>query len=479
MSAFEHRGIVEGFYGPPWSHADRLWMLERVGRWGMNRYVYAPKDDALHRSEWRTPYPDPQLGEFAELVEHGAKAGVDVGFALSPGLSISYSSAEDRRTLVAKFRAFVDLGSRFLALALDDVPARLTHEADRACFDSLARAHVALAREVRDAFAPEVQLWFVPTDYLGVEPTDYLHVLGEELDPEIAVGWTGRTVVSPTIRAEEAARRAATLQRRLLVWDNYPVSDGPMRGMLHLAPYTGRDPGLAAHASGFLLNPMERAHASAIALHTASAFFADPEGYDPERAWGHALAEIGDGEVEAFRTFALAHRFSPLRPEDRDPELESGFARLVELLEAGEDLSPALLELRARVDVRLGAAARLREGLRDRALAREIEPWLVSHECETRRLDAALDTAGILLGPGSRSEKVLGLMRMEAHLSREPDTDRTSYGPRRVMYPQITSMREDEMSLGADPALIRNRNLVDELVEFVEDLALWLLTRGE
>ena len=60
-----------------------------------------------------------------------------------------------------------------------------------------------------------------------------------------------------------------------------------------------------------------------------------------------------------------------------------------------------------------------------------------------------------------------------------PEPARVSYGPRRVLYPQITSMREDEMSLGADTALIRGRNLVDEVVEFVEDLAIWLLTEAD
>jgi hyaluronoglucosaminidase len=92
---FVHRGVVEGFYGPPWSQADRLWMIERLGRWGMNRYVHAPKNDPLHRDRWREPYPAPLAREFAALLEHGAKHGVSAAFALSPGLSIRYSSNED------------------------------------------------------------------------------------------------------------------------------------------------------------------------------------------------------------------------------------------------------------------------------------------------------------------------------------------------------------------------------------------------
>ena len=35
MPGFEHRGVVEGFYGPPWTHADRLWVIEQLGLLGM------------------------------------------------------------------------------------------------------------------------------------------------------------------------------------------------------------------------------------------------------------------------------------------------------------------------------------------------------------------------------------------------------------------------------------------------------------
>ena len=89
-SPFAHRGIVEGFYGTPWSHDDRMWWVDRLGDWGMNRYVHAPKDDPYHRDRWREPYPAQAQREFRELIERGRQRGVDVGFAFSPGLSIEY-----------------------------------------------------------------------------------------------------------------------------------------------------------------------------------------------------------------------------------------------------------------------------------------------------------------------------------------------------------------------------------------------------
>ena len=53
--AFAVRGIVEGFYGEPWSHSARLDAIGFLAPRGLNAYVYAPKDDAKHRADWRVP----------------------------------------------------------------------------------------------------------------------------------------------------------------------------------------------------------------------------------------------------------------------------------------------------------------------------------------------------------------------------------------------------------------------------------------
>jgi hyaluronoglucosaminidase len=471
VSGFVWRGIIEGFYGPPWSHADRLWWLERLGRFGMNLYVHAPKSDRLQRDEWRTPYPEDRLREFAELVAAGARAGVEVGFSVSPGLSIEYSSGEDVRLLVEKLRRFTALGSRFVSLGLDDVPSHLAHDADRRVFRTLAKAHVALAHALRDALGPDVRLWLVPTDYVGVEPTDYLAELGERLAPEIEVGWTGRTVVSPTIGSAEAAARAKTLRRRLLVWDNVPVSDGPMRPMLHLGPYTGRAPDLAEHVSGVVLNPMEHAHASAVAVRTAAGYLRDPTAYDPEHAWRDALAEVGAGAERAFALFAAAHRFSALLPGDRDPELESAFGALRAGLRAGRDAARELGDVEARIDERCRAADAIRADLGDRALAREIEPWLEAHHAESGRMRAALDLLAKLASDAPSLQKVLAFFTLEGRLERMPVPAVASYGPRRALYPQLASLRDGEAGFAADPALFLDCCLADEVVRFAEERA--------
>ncbi len=468
MSGFEIRGVVEGFYGKPWAHEDRLWLLERMSGWGMNTYVYAPKDDPFHLARWREPYPDEQLAEFRALVRAGERAGVRVGFAVSPGRSIVYAEREDRARLVAKLASFHALGARVLSLAVDDVPSSLIHDADRRAFRSLADAQLALVRELQDAFGCDSLLWLCPTDYLGVAPTDYLEELGERLDSSVEVAWTGRTVVSPEIRKAEAAARAATLRRRLLVWDNTPVSDGPMRCMLHLNPYTGRDRELDAHVSGVLLNPMEHVRASAVTLGCAASYLRDPRGYDAERAWERSVDELGGAAAAGLRLFAHAHRFSALSPLERDRDLERALERPAENLDALEALLAARIE----------ANESLRNGLEDTRLRAELEPWLDSHAAETRRMRAALGALRALASAESRSARVLAFFAFEGKLTREPIPARTSYGPRRVLYPQLVSMRDDAMRLGADPALYTDRCLADELIRFVERRALAELGSG-
>jgi hyaluronoglucosaminidase len=472
---FRHRGIVEGFYGRPWAHADRLWWVERLAELGMNTYVVAPKDDAFQRERWREPYPPEALARFAELVERGREHDVRVGCALSPGLSIRYSDARDVATLVEKLRGFTRLGARFVALCLDDVPTELAYAEDRKAFASLADAHVALAHAVREALDRDATLWLLPTDYAGSEASAYCETLGARLAPEIEVGWTGRTTIPPSVRADEAAARARLLGRKLLLWDNVPVSDGPMRRMLHLTPFRGREAGLEASLSGVLLNPMQHARASYVAVAGAAAWLADPARFDAEAAWREAVRRLGAGAPDAFETFAHAHRFSPLAPDDRDPPLEAAWQTFTR----GRTFS-FTKQLRTLIDARVAAGDALRSGLDDRRLLAELEPWLAGHERESRRMRAALDLLDALHGPGSSLDQCLAFVRFEGRLTLDAPAATTSYGPRRVLYPQLEGLSRGDAHFASDPALFRERCLADEIVAFAEEAALAALggTKG-
>ena len=84
----KYRGVVEGFYGEPWSHEVRLSLIDFYGRNKMNTYLYGPKDDPYHSSPyWRQPYPAEQERNIKELVDASKRARVDFVWAIHPGNS--------------------------------------------------------------------------------------------------------------------------------------------------------------------------------------------------------------------------------------------------------------------------------------------------------------------------------------------------------------------------------------------------------
>ena len=72
-----YRGVVEGFYGTPWSHQARLSQIAFYARHKMNVYIYGPKDDPWHRDKWREPYPEAEAKRISELATYARSLGVN------------------------------------------------------------------------------------------------------------------------------------------------------------------------------------------------------------------------------------------------------------------------------------------------------------------------------------------------------------------------------------------------------------------
>lgn len=285
MHEWEFRGLIEGFYGPPWSWSARAEVLRWCHERGMTHYLYAPKDDPLHRHRWREPYPPEMLAGFEGLVAEGT---LHVGFALSPGLSIDYDSPDDRAALAAKIDQVVATGIDLVCLAVDDIAVR----------DGLGEDHARLTTWLYDHLAGRADLLLVPTEYTGTAPSPYLDALATGLPDDVPVLWTGATVVTDAITADQARARADALGGRApFVWDNYPVNDAIMADRLFLGPLRGRDPDLATVCAGYVANPMVQPRASLPALASIAAYL---RGDDPVDGWAATVDERG------WRTFAEA-----------------------------------------------------------------------------------------------------------------------------------------------------------------------------
>src|SRR5262245_47135030 len=115
-------GVIEGFYGPPWSHRERFELFDWMVAWGLNTYLYAPKDDLKHRAIWREVYSDSEAKELGLMIRGCTERKLRFVYALSPGLDVRYSDTTDREKLRQRFDQISKLGCEHSCLLFDDIP---------------------------------------------------------------------------------------------------------------------------------------------------------------------------------------------------------------------------------------------------------------------------------------------------------------------------------------------------------------------
>lgn len=408
-------GVIEGFYGPPWTWDARLEVAAWCADRGMVDYVYAPKDDPKHRERWRDPYDVPELAGFERFAADGR---LRLGFAISPGLSMAYDDATDRAALAAKVDQLVAVGAHLVVLALDDIPLGGGPQGE---------AHARLTAWLREHLDRRADLVLVPTEYVGTRSSPHLDALAAGVPADVPIAWTGRAVVNDAIAIADAHARSVSLQGRPpLLWDNYPVNDGLMGDRLFLGPLRGREAGLAAACSGYLANPMEQARSSLLPLASIAAFL---RGDDPVQVWHETAADLG------WLAFASAC--------DTHQALDA-----VAAVAAG-DLAPAR---RLFTD----AAACAAPGIED-----EAGPWLTQVRRDARLALQALDVLD-----GDRSiDTVLG---MAARWQASRRSSVTVFGPRCSIRPVLGQAPDGTWRIERE-AVEHDQNAIDDLVRMALD----------
>ncbi|GHI01127.1 beta-N-acetylglucosaminidase domain-containing protein [Neobacillus kokaensis] len=298
------RGSVEGFYGKPWSHHDRLDQLEFYGDYKLNTYIYAPKDDPYHREKWRVSYPENEMQRMEELITTAKRNKVDFVFALSPGIDIQFdgpSGEEDFKALLTKSESLYDMGVRSFAILYDDI--------DNKQGDKQANLLNRFIEEFMKTKKDVKPLITVPTEYdthamgpIG-DLSSYTKAFSETLHKDIKVMWTGQAVVSESLPLENVEFMREVYGDRIGVWWNYPVSDY-LRSKLALGPIVDIDTSLEGKMDFFIMNPMEHANLSKISLATGADYSWNPSNYDADRSWNRSIEYLFHDLAPEMKTFA-------------------------------------------------------------------------------------------------------------------------------------------------------------------------------
>jgi hyaluronoglucosaminidase len=295
-------GIIEGYYGAPWSWAMRQEQARFLAGHGYGFYIYAPKADPFLRRRWREDHPAAEADALRRMAACCAEIGVRFGVGLSPFEIYRDFNAEAQAALARKLAFLDDIGVEYLGILFDDM---------RGDLPGLAETQIRILHWIAERSKAR-RLIVCPTYYsddlgldlaFGRRPEGYVEQIGAGLDPAIDIFWTGEEVCSPEYTPGHLARVTEQLRRKPFLWDNYPVNDGPrMSPHLHLRAFTGRRASIAPHLAAHAVNPALQPVLSRIPALTLAESYRLGDDYQYGAAFQRAATQVlGEGLCRAVQ----------------------------------------------------------------------------------------------------------------------------------------------------------------------------------
>ncbi len=327
---FPIRGVMEGFYGIPWTWEQRKDVIEAMSQVGSNAFIFAAPD-INRKITWREPLPDSYKANLEKLIQHAHQHHVIFIYEILP-IFIDLNSTKDYNSLLERCKEAIELGANGIMIAFDDTN---DYQGQHVRGAKAAFGQLTLMNNLRQAISDKTFLAFVPVEYYGIKPTPYLLTIGEELDTAIYVGWTGRKIRSQTVTVEDALQYGELIGRKPFLGHNFPVVDEVRKKrVLTIGPLMGLEPRLTKALSGIAFNFMELPYTSLVSGFTAADFAWNPDDYyasrsilNSARLHGKNLMELVELNPESYVDTDgvpdIAHilkynRLKDLTPKDRE-----------------------------------------------------------------------------------------------------------------------------------------------------------------
>jgi len=306
-------GVIEGFFGRAWSWEDRHEYVSFLNQYHYSFYIYAPKNDAYLRRKWFEKWPQDIRNEIHELAGHYRSSGIQFGVGLSPFELFFHYKGEGQKKLTNKINELNDVPCDILCILFDDM---------RGDTSNLAEVQVEIIHRAAEISTAK-QIIMCPTYYtydpilekvFGKSPIDYIDTIGHLLDANIDIFWTGPEVCSNDYPPDHLIEVAHRLQRKPVLWDNYPVNDGAKKSkFLHLTSFENRPLELQSFTRGHAVNPMNQAWLSKIPLFTLLDSYRQGDTYSPDMSFDMAcntlceegLREDMKSDLEFFNKVGL------------------------------------------------------------------------------------------------------------------------------------------------------------------------------
>lgn len=415
----QNRGVIEGYYGFPYSVNVKKDLLRYMMRYKMNTYMYGGKSDPYHSRYWQKAYPETITKEqeqngwlsqdmVRDITRTSVETKVNFIWAIHPGNHfLSDDSAISE--IMSKFELMHRLGVRQFALFVDDVAiptevADMRRTADRVT--ALQKAIEDKWNHPTSSAADTVRpLHFVPQIYCSdfassvEQRQNFMTEIGKT-PPHITVYTTGQGVWTVP-NSEHTANMHRELGRNMAWWWNYPCNDNADSRIYPMDMYNNfvdmpavrsgsRMPEDLTNCIGLVANPMQQGEIAKTALFSVADYAWNNSAFDNQKSWEASFSTI-----------------------IRDPEIRHAYRFVAEYLRWNEphQLSRLIGDYRSTMLTRESKGDALRahlhkiidncirvEGLKgsreesDHLLYNDLRPWLLRLRADCGTLLALMDT---------------------------------------------------------------------------------------
>ena len=413
------RGVVEGYYGVPYSTAVTEDLLRFMMRYKMNSYMYGAKSDPYHSGYWGKPYPEKLTAEqksmgcftaadIKQMCEVSAATKVNFIWAIHPGVAFTGNDDAVIDRIMEKFEAMHGLGVRQFGVFVDDVGVPYD--------EPTLKLNAKRLTDLQNAID---QKW----NFSGAVPADTVKPL--HFVPQLyAYGWTkaegrknffsalsntpAKTQIYITGKAVWSVPNNTDLKiveedlgRPVAWWWNYPCNDNADAYTFPVDMYSNfidmpaidddaRLPENLEGCASLLCNPMQQGEIAKIPLFSAADYAWNNASFDNKTSWNAALAAaVGKQYAQP-----LAHILPYLRIND--PE---SMAKLIEDYKTTGNASALKAELAAIIDDCNKVNTLSIEADTAKVLFHaDIRPWLLKLRQTASVINALIDVAAMPAG---------------------------------------------------------------------------------
>ena len=409
----KNRGIIEGYYGVPYSAEVSQDLFRFMARYKMNMYMYGAKSDPYHSQKWADPYPTSITSEqrklgylsqrmLRDITKTAHQCKVNFIWAIHPGSAFTNSSNTDVISkIMTKFQNMYRLGVRQFGLCVDDVSIPTDEAIQKLNADRITELQTLIdQRWNKEGVAPEdtvKPLNVVPQLYNFNQSNETnrqkFYAALSQTPAKVDVYITGTKTWSVP-NSSDLLKGKNYLGREVSWWWNYPCNDQDVTKLFPMDTYTNfrihrridddsvLEPNLQ-YAKTIIINPMQQGEVSKIALFSVGNYTWNNAAFDNMASWEAALpAVVGQEHAAALRLLApyLSYYDS------------SAFSSLVSRFKTAlNNGNPPTEEMLSKVQAILDACADLKtmktSSLEsDKLFYNDVSPWLLKLEAMAQEI---------------------------------------------------------------------------------------------